>query len=129
MIEDIILRLQKLRQEGIQIITPEFAVLFNPFQNEFILDIPDCKKEIAIKDTKSDTIYQWDTSSLYPIKVSYRGCYKQVWNVLEPYTQGASLELLPTDFIEDGREYVWFEDYEKGGVALCKDEMMIINFD
>lgn len=118
--------LDRLRKEGKQVITPDYVVTYNPFCDEFSLDVPEHKKEIAIRIVGNEKIYQWNASSLYPVTVNFNGDYNEVKSELEPYIEGASLSLLPTSYVENGSEYVWLEDSEFGEIAVRKDDMIII---
>ena len=116
--------LDRLRNEGIQVITPDYVITHNPFTDEFSLDVPENRKEITIKTDINDNLYQWNASTLYPVKVKFKD-YNQVKCELEPYIMGATLSLLPS-YTEEGREYVWFDDSEQGEITVCKDVMTII---
>lgn len=116
--------LDRLRNEGIQVITPDYVITHNPFTDEFSLDVPENRKEITIKTDINDNLYQWNASIIYHVKVKFKD-YNQVKCELEPYIMGATLSLLPS-YTEEGREYVWFDDSEQGEITVCKDVMTII---
>ena len=46
-VDDILNRLKMLREQGQQIISPLFSVMYNPYTDTFFLDVPEDKKELA----------------------------------------------------------------------------------
>ena len=103
---DIANRLKLLREEGRQIISPTFTILYNPYIDTFLLDVPEDKKDLVLKAEELEDIYYWDCSGLYPVQVKFNGNYSDVWKELQPYAEGATIDLIPTGYIEDGQEYI-----------------------
>ena len=79
---DIANRLKLLREEGHQIISPTFTILYNPYIDTFLLDVPEDKKDFALKTEELEDIYYWDCSGLYPVQVKFNGDYSDVWKEL-----------------------------------------------
>ena len=123
---DIANRLKLLREEGHQIISPTFTILYNPYIDTFLLDVPEDMKELALRSEELEDTYYWDCSGLYPTQVKFNGDYSNVWNELEPYAEGATIDLLPTGFVENGQEYVWLEHYENGCIPVSKNNLEVI---
>lgn len=123
---DIANRLKLLREEGRQIISPTFTILYNPYIDTFLLDVPEDMKELALRSEELEDTYYWDCSGLYPIQAKFNGDYSNVWNELEPYAEGATIDLLPTGFVENGQEYVWLEHYENGCIPVSKNNLEVI---
>ena len=46
---DIANRLKLLREEGQQIISPTFTIVYNPYTDTFLLDVPEDKKDLALR--------------------------------------------------------------------------------
>ena len=123
---DIANRLKLLREEGHQIISPNFTILYNPYIDTFLLDVPEDKKDLALKAEELEDIYYWDCSGLYPVRVKFNGDYSDVWNELQPYAAGATIDLIPTGYVENGQEYVWLEHYENGYIPVSKNNLEVI---
>lgn len=123
---DILHRLKLLREEGHQIISPTFTISYNPYTDTFFMDIPEDMKELALRSEELEDTYYWDCSGLYPIQVKFNGDYSNVWNELEPYAEGATIDLVPTGFVENGQEYVWLEHYENGCIPVSKNNLEVI---
>lgn len=126
-VDDIVNRLKLLREQGQQIITPLFSVMYNPYIDTFILDVPEDKKELVLTAEGIEDLFYWDSSTMYPKMVKFNGNYEDVWKELQVYTDGATIDLIPTGYVEDGKEYIWVENYEKGQIALRKDKLQIID--
>ena len=123
---DIANRLKLLREEGQQIISPTFTIVYNPYTDTFLLDVPEDKKDLALKAEELEDIYYWDCSGLYPVQVKFNGNYSDVWKELQPYAEGATIDLIPTGYIEDGQEYIWLEHYENGCTPVNKNNLEVI---
>lgn len=123
---DIVNRLRSLREEGQQIVTPMFTVMYNPHSDTFIMDIPEEKKQLALKSEEFEDVFFWDCSGMYPVSVKFNGDYDIVWQKLSAYAEGAQLNMLPASFIYNNKEYVWLEDYENGYLPVEKDKLQII---
>ena len=76
---DIVNRLKLLREEGHQIISPTFTILYNPYIDTFLLDVPEDKKDLVLKAEELEDTYYWDCSGLYPVQVKFNGDYSDVW--------------------------------------------------
>ena len=113
-------RLQELKETGKMVITPNFVISYNPFKDTFIMDVPDNTKCIWLNIPQSESAFSWDVSCMYPVEVKAEKDYSSTWKILEPYTHGATIDLLPT-FTDDEQEYVWFDVEEKGMVAVLKN--------
>ena len=120
---DIVNRLKLLREEGHQIISPTFTISYNPYTDTFLMDVPEDKKDLALTSEEIEDTYYWDCSGLYPVQVKFNDDYSDVWNALQPYVEGATINLLPTGYIEDEQEYVWLEHFEKGQIAIEKNKL------
>ena len=46
---DIANRLKLLREEGHQIISSTFTISYNPYTDTFLMDVPEDKKDLALK--------------------------------------------------------------------------------
>ena len=126
-VDDIVNRLKLLREQGQQIITPLFSVMYNPYIDTFILDVPEDKKELELTAEGIEDLFYWDSSTLYPKMVKFNGNYEDVWKELQVYTDSATIDLIQTGYVEDGKEYIWVENYEKGHISLRKDKLQIID--
>lgn len=125
-VDDILNRLKMLREQGQQIISPIFSVMYNPYTDTFFLDIPEDKKELAFIVEGYEDIFQWDYTNAYPVKAKFNGNYDDVWKDLQIYANGASTELIPTAYIEGGVEYIWVEHSEMGCIPIDKTKLQII---
>lgn len=123
---DIVNRLKLLREEGKQVVSPTFTIVYNPYTDTFLLDVPEEKKDLTLTSEELEDTYYWDCSGLYPVQVKFNGDYSDVWNELQPYAEGATIDLLPTGYIEDEQEYVWLEHFEKGQIAIEKNKLQIM---
>ena len=123
---DIVNRLKLLREEGQQVVSPTFTIVHNPYTDTFLLDVPEEKKDLTLTSEELEDTYYWDCSGLYPVQVKFNGDYYDVWNELQPYAEGATIDLLPTGYIEDEQEYVWLEHFEKGQIAIEKNKLQIM---
>lgn len=123
---DIVNRLKLLREEGQQVVSPTFTIVHNPYTDTFLLDVPEEKKDLTLTSEELEDTYYWDCSGLYPVQVKFNGDYSDVWNELQPYAEGATIDLLPTGYIEDEQEYVWLEHFEKGQIAIEKNKLQIM---
>ena len=123
---DIVNRLKLLREEGQQVVSPTFTIVYNPYTDTFLLDVPEEKKDLALMSEELEDTYYWDCSGLYPVQVKFNDDYSDVWNELQPYAEGATIDLLPTGYIEDEQEYVWLEHFEKGQIAIEKNKLQIM---
>ena len=81
---DISNRLKLLREEGQQIISPTFTIVYNPYTDTFLLDVPEDKKDLALRAEELEDTYYWDCSGLYPVQVKFNGDYSDVWSDLQP---------------------------------------------
>lgn len=125
-VNDIVSRLKLLREKGQQIVSPIFTIMHNPYLDAFLLDVPDDTKHITLRSEELEDVYFWDCSGIYPIRSKFNGDYNNVWKELRPYAEGATIDLLPNGYIEDGKEYVWLEHYEKGQIAIEKNKLQIM---
>ena len=125
-VDDIVNRLKLLREQGQQIITPLFSVMYNPYIDTFILDVPEDKKELGLTAEGIEDLFYWDSSTMYPKMVKFNGNYEDVWKELQIYANGASTELIPTAYIEGGVEYIWVEHSEMGCIPIDKTKLQII---
>lgn len=126
-VDDILNRLRLLREQGQQIVSPIFTIMYNLYIDTFFLDVPEDKKELAFEADGIEDLFYWDSSTMYPKMVKFNGNYEDVWKELQVYTDGATIDLIPTGYVEDGKEYIWVENYEKGHIALRKDKLQIID--
>ena len=125
-VSDIANRLRLLREEGQQIVSPTFTVSYNPYTDTFLMDVPEDKKDLALSAEELEDMYYWDCSGMYPVQVQFNGDYGNVWTEFQPYAEGATIDLLPTGFVENGQEYVWLEHYENGCIPVSKNNLEII---
>lgn len=123
---DITEQLKNLREVGQEIITPQYYISFNPYSDSFFLDVPDHKKSIVLKALELDDEFVWVCDGVYPVEVQFTGDYNKVWKEFEPFMNGACVNLIPTNFEKEGKEYIWFEDPENGYSPICRDEIKII---
>lgn len=123
---DIANRLKLLREEGHQIISPTFTISYNPYTDAFLMDVPEDMKFTSIAVQGETDVYNWDCSALYPIEVCFDGDYNTVWNELQSYINGATIDLLPTSYIKDGQEYIWIDNENTGCFAVRKSDLKII---
>jgi hypothetical protein len=126
-LDDMINRLRILREEGQQVISPKFTVMYNPHTETFFMDVPETRKQLALKSDELDDVFFWDCTGMYPVAVKFKGDYDSVWKDLEPYSEGATLDLLPYSLNENGVEYVWLEDFEKGYLSVEKNKLQIMD--
>ena len=125
-LDDMINRLRRLREEGLQVTSPAFTVMYNPHSETFLMDVPENKKQLALKSDELEDVFFWDCTGIYPVSVKFNGDYDCVWNKLAPYTEGATLGLLPCSFIENNIEYVWLEEFKNGYISIEKNKLQIM---
>ena len=125
-VDDILNRLKMLREQGQQIISPLFSVMYNPYTDTFFLDVPEDKKELAFEADGIEDIFQWDYSNVYPVRVKFKGNYENVWKELQPYAEGVTIDLLPIGYVENGKEYIWVEHSDDGCIPIEKSKLQII---
>lgn len=123
--DNIITSLKELRESGQQIITPNYCITFNPFTDTFSLDVPDHKKYLILSADELTEEYIWNGDGIYPFEISFKGDYDVVWEGLKPFINGVNTQLIPTSFINDGKEYIWFEDPDNGYLPICRDDIKI----
>lgn len=126
MVNDIVNRLRLLREEGKQIVSPMFTIMLNPYTDTFLMDVPDDRKTLTLQSQELEDIYYWDCSMMYPVSATFNGDYSEAWNELQVYADGATIELLPTGYVENGQEYVWLEHYENGCLPVSKNNLKVI---
>ena len=125
-VDDMVNRLKLLREQGQQIVLPLFTIMYNPYTDVFLMDVPEDRKELGFKAEECEAVFYWDCSTMYPKPVKFNGDYGDVWEELQIYADGATIDLIPTGYVEDKKEYIWVENYEKGQIALRKDKLQII---
>lgn len=103
---DITERLKNLREFGQEIITPQYYISFNPYSDSFLLDVPDHKKSIVLKALELEDEFVWICDGVYPVEVQFAGDYNKVWKEFEPFINGACVNLIPTNFEKEGKEYI-----------------------
>ena len=69
--------------------------------------------------------FVWNGGGIFPVEVSFNGDYDVVWEELKPFINGVSVELIPTSFINDGKEYIWFEDPDNGYTPILREDIKI----
>ena len=119
-------RLKALREEGKMIITPHYCISYNPFRDVFLVDVPDEAKHIWLTFPSAHDYYLYDAERMFPIEVEAEQDYEKAWEEIELYTQGATIDNLPS-FTKDGKEYVWFDGEEYGVEAVVKETITILN--
>lgn len=114
-------RLRDLKEKGRMIITPMFTITYNPYKKVFVLDVPDESKVLKLAIPQTSSIYYWDARGLFPVEVAAEN-YEMAWQDLQPYTDGATIDMIPS-FLNEGDEYIWFLD-EEGEIPVRKDEII-----
>lgn len=123
--DDIITNLKELRETGQQIITPNYCITFNPYTDAFSLDVPDQKKFMIISADQFEQDFIWSGEGIYPVEVNFNGDYDAVWEELKPFINGVNIELIPTSFVKDGKEYIWFEEPDNGYTPILREDIKI----
>ena len=123
-------KLKVLKEKGKMIITPDYMIYYNPFSDTICLDIPDEKKVVsffAVHELCIGERFYYDMTGMYPYSVKTEGkTYDKIWSELEPYLNGASTKLIPTDYTNGGEEYIWVSTDENGLIPLSRREIITI---
>ena len=81
---------------------------YNPFTDTFYLDVPENKKTVSFFAVNLACIgetFTYDMSGMCPYSVQAGGkTYDEIWKVFEPYINGASTKMIPTDYKEGHNE-------------------------
>lgn len=122
----IIERLKRLREEGQMIITPDFCISYNPYKDVFVVEVPEDMKFIELTHSGSRQTYYWTVSGMYPYEADASKTIEAAWTEIEPYTHGATIDMLPT-FTQDGKEFVWFDEEDGDAEAVLKETITMVN--
>ena len=68
--------------------------------------MPDHKKSIVLKALELEDEFVWICDGVYPVEVQFAGDYNKVWKEFEPFINGACVNLIPTNFEKEGKEYI-----------------------
>ena len=117
-------RLKRLKERGEEIITPSFAITYNPFKDVFIVDVPDDRKYLWFTVPNQKETLCYDMSGLYPVEVASSN-YQMAMDEIQMYSLGATKQMIPT-FNKNGEEYMWFETDEEGMMAVPLRDIRII---
>jgi len=120
--------LRRLKKDGVMVRTEDFVIMYNPFTDTFIMDVPEDKKilEFFIFDPKySSRTYQWDMTGVYPYSVEAEGMtYEDIWKALEPYSKGAQTKLIPASYRSGMDDYIWINSDEDGLIAVKRSDII-----
>lgn len=116
-------KLRLLKEYGITWNEPSFTVMYDRFTDSFILDIPSSAKRCTLYCKGKE--YLGDGSSLYPYSVTMGSkSYSSVWEQIEPYSKGVSLDMIPIEYSEECCEYISVQDSEDNTILIDKSDII-----